>query len=165
MLKQKARAIAIGVLLTDLALTALSLPIAWALRQGPLRTALPGFFPLAIYPLEQYLLLLFFILPIWGLLLSAAGFYRSHRTLPFGEEIWAAARVSVGGAETAASADEADARRVVERYPSGAEVDVWFDPRDPRRSVLVRGAATAPLVAVVAIGLALAGAGLFALAR
>lgn len=97
MLKQKARAIAIGVLLTDLALTAASLPIAWALRQGPLRTALPAFFPLAIYPLEQYLLLLFFILPIWGLLLSAAGFYRSHRTLPFGEEIWAAARVSVGG--------------------------------------------------------------------
>src|SRR5215471_11051254 len=97
MLKQKARAIAIGVLLTDLALTAASLPIAWTLRQGPLRTGLPGLFPLAIYPLEQYLLLLFFILPVWGVLLATAGFYRSHRTLPFGEEIWAAARVSVGG--------------------------------------------------------------------
>jgi exopolysaccharide biosynthesis polyprenyl glycosylphosphotransferase len=97
MLKQKARAIAIGVLLADLALTAASLPIAWALRQGLLRTELPGLFPLAIYPLEQYLLLLFFILPIWGVLLAGAGFYRSHRTLPFGEEIWAALRVSVGG--------------------------------------------------------------------
>ncbi len=97
MLKQKARAIAIGILLTDLALTAVSFSIAWALRQGPLRKALPGFFPLAIYPLQQYLLLLFFVLPIWGVLLAAAGFYRSHRTLPFGEEIWAAVRVSVGG--------------------------------------------------------------------
>jgi hypothetical protein len=44
-------------------------------------------------------------------------------------------------------------------------VDVWFDARDPRRSVLVRGAATAPIVAGVVIGLALVGAGLFALAR
>ena len=97
MLKQKARAIALGVLLMDLALTALSLPVAWALRQGFLRTALPGLFPLPLYPLEQYLLLLFFILPIWGLLLAAAGFYRSHRTQPLGEEVWAAARVAVGG--------------------------------------------------------------------
>jgi uncharacterized protein DUF3592 len=74
-------------------------------------------------------------------------------------------RVSVSGAETPATTNEAEARRFVERYPSGAEVDVWFDPSDPRRSVLVRGAATAPLVAALAIGLALAGAGLFALAR
>ena len=97
MLKQKARAIALGVLLTDLALTALSLPVAWTLRQGILRTALPDLFPLPLYPLEQYLLLLFFILPIWGLLLAAAGFYRSHRTLPLGDEIWAAAQVAFGG--------------------------------------------------------------------
>src|SRR5215831_13558374 len=97
MLKQKARAIALGVLLADLSLTALSLPLSWVLRQGALRTILPSVFPLPLFPLDQYLLLLFFILPIWGLLLSAAGFYRSHRTLPFGEEIWAAARVSVGG--------------------------------------------------------------------
>ncbi|HTR04454.1 MAG TPA: sugar transferase [Thermoanaerobaculia bacterium] len=97
MLKQKARAIALGVLMTDLALTAVSLPVAWALRQGPLRRAFPALFPLPLYPLEQYLLLLFFILPIWGLLLAASGFYRSHRTQPLGEEIWAAARVAFGG--------------------------------------------------------------------
>ena len=97
MLKQKARAIALGVLLADLALTALSLPVTWALRQGVLRTALPGLFPLPLHPLDQYLLLLLFILPIWGLLLSAAGFYRSHRTLPLGEEIWAAGKVAFGG--------------------------------------------------------------------
>jgi exopolysaccharide biosynthesis polyprenyl glycosylphosphotransferase len=97
MLKQKARAIALGVLLTDLALTAVSLPVTWTLRQGILRTSFPSFFPLPIHSLDQYLLLLLFILPIWGLLLSAAGFYRSHRTLPLGEEIWAAGKVTFGG--------------------------------------------------------------------
>ena len=56
-----------------------------------------GLFPLPLHPLDEYLLLLFFILPIWGLLLSAAGFYRSHRTLPLGEEIWAAGKVAFGG--------------------------------------------------------------------
>jgi exopolysaccharide biosynthesis polyprenyl glycosylphosphotransferase len=97
MLKQKARAIALGVLLTDLALTALSLPVTWWLRHGVLKLAFPALFPLPLYPLDQYLLLLFFILPIWGLLLAGAGFYRSHRTLPLGEEIWAAGKVAFGG--------------------------------------------------------------------
>ena len=97
MLKQKARAIALGLLVTDLVLTASSLPVAWELRQGVLRQALPGVFPLSLVPLDQYLLLLFFILPLWGVLLSVAGFYRSHRTLPLGEEIWGAARVAFGG--------------------------------------------------------------------
>jgi len=96
MLKQKARAIALGVLLTDLALTAVSLPVTWALRQGVLRTSFPNLFPLPLHSLDEYLLLLLFILPTWGLLLSAAGFYRSHRTLPLGEEIWAAGKVAFG---------------------------------------------------------------------
>ena len=97
MLKQKARTIALGVLLADLALTALSLPVTWSLRQGLLRTFFPNLFPLPIHSLDEYLLLLLFILPIWGLLLSAAGFYRSHRTLPLGEEIWGAGKVAFGG--------------------------------------------------------------------
>src|SRR5271154_1604653 len=97
MLKQRSRAIALGVLLTDLALTAVSLPVAWTLRQGALKSAFPKVFPLPLHPLDQYLLLIFFILPIWGLLLAAAGFYRSHRTLPLGEEIWAAGKVAFGG--------------------------------------------------------------------
>jgi exopolysaccharide biosynthesis polyprenyl glycosylphosphotransferase len=97
MLKQKARAIALGLLVTDLVLTGISLPVAWELRQGLLRRALPGIFPLPLVPLDQYLLLLFFILPLWGVLLSFAGFYRSHRTMPLGEEIWGTARVALGG--------------------------------------------------------------------
>ncbi len=97
MLRQKARAIALGVLLTDLALTAVSLPLSWVLRHGYLTSAFPSIFPLPLQSLDQYLLLLIFIVPIWGLLLFAAGFYRSHRTLPLGEELWAAAKVSFGG--------------------------------------------------------------------
>ena len=97
MLKQKARTVALAVLVTDLALTAVSLPVTWGLRNGILTSAMPAVFPLPLYPLNQYVPLLAFILPIWGLLLFAAGFYRSHRTLPLGEEMWAAAKVSFGG--------------------------------------------------------------------
>src|SRR6266571_4608702 len=50
-----------------------------------------------ISPISEYWLLLGLILPLWGLMLWAAGFYRSHRTLPLGEEIWAAMKVSFGG--------------------------------------------------------------------
>ena len=74
-------------------------------------------------------------------------------------------RISVGSGETIASSDEAEARRLVERYPSGSEVDVWFDPRDPHRSVLVRGVSIPQIVVTVAIGIALVGVGLFVLTR
>jgi exopolysaccharide biosynthesis polyprenyl glycosylphosphotransferase len=97
MLKQKARAIALGVLVGDLALTALSLPAAYALRQEALVGLFPLLFPPHITTLSQYWSLLSLILPLWGLMLWAAGFYRSHRTAPLGEEIWAAMKVSFGG--------------------------------------------------------------------
>jgi len=97
MLKQKARAIALGVLAGDLALTAVSLPVAYLLRHGVLTFLFPTLFPSPLNPIAQYWFLLLLILPIWGLLLSAAGFYRSHRTLPLGEEIWGAMKVSFGG--------------------------------------------------------------------
>jgi exopolysaccharide biosynthesis polyprenyl glycosylphosphotransferase len=97
MLKQKARAVALGVLGADLALTALSLPVSYVLRHDVLTGAFPSLFPAPLAPFDQYLLLLFFILPIWGFLLFLAGFYRSHRTLPLGEEIWSAGKVAFGG--------------------------------------------------------------------
>jgi hypothetical protein len=74
-------------------------------------------------------------------------------------------RISVGSHAGAASSDREEARRWVERHPAGREVDVWFDPGDPSRSVLARGVSTAQVVAAVAIGLALVGLGMFALAR
>lgn len=74
-------------------------------------------------------------------------------------------QVSVGSSAGAASSDPAEARRWVARHPAGSELDVWLDPGDPRRAVLVRGVSRAQVVAAVALGLALAGVGIFALAR
>ena len=45
MLKQKARTVALAVLVTDLALTAVSLPVTWVLRHGVLTSVLPAVFP------------------------------------------------------------------------------------------------------------------------
>ena len=97
MLKQKARAIALGVLGGDLGLTALSLPVAYVIRHGILPLIFPSVFPSPLFPFENYLALLPIILPLWGLLLYGAGFYRSHRTLPLGEEIWSSMKVAFGG--------------------------------------------------------------------
>ncbi len=97
MLKQKARAIALGVLIGDLALTAVSLPVAYLVRHEVLTRLFPTLFPTLLRPISQYGLLLILILPIWGLMLSAVGFYRSHRTLPLGEEIWGAMKAAFGG--------------------------------------------------------------------
>ena len=96
MLKQKARAIAIGVLLAELALTAVALPVAYLVRHGILAPLLPTLFPIAP-AFSRYMVLLLLILPIFGPLLYAAGFHRSHRTLPLGEEIWSVAKVAFGG--------------------------------------------------------------------
>ena len=97
MLKQKARVIALGVLAGDLALTAISLPVAYVIRHGVLTTLSPSLFPTPLHPFDRYLFLLGLILPFWAVMLYAAGFYRSHRTLPLAEEIWAATKVAVGG--------------------------------------------------------------------
>ena len=97
MLKQKARAVALGVWAGDLALTALSLPVSYALREQILPILFPSVFPARIAPFDQYLFLLVLILPLWALMLFAAGFYRSHRTMPLAEEIWGAMKVAFGG--------------------------------------------------------------------
>ena len=96
MLKQKARAIALGVLLGELSLTALSLPVAYVLRHGVLAPFLPSLFPVAP-AFDRYAVLLLLILPIWAPMLYAAGFTRSHRTLPLFEEIWTVAKIAFGG--------------------------------------------------------------------
>jgi hypothetical protein len=74
-------------------------------------------------------------------------------------------RVSVGSHAGTTSSDPGEARGWVRRYPAGAEVDVWFDPSDPSRAVLVRGVSTAQVALAIAVGLALVGLGMFALAR
>jgi exopolysaccharide biosynthesis polyprenyl glycosylphosphotransferase len=97
MLKEKARAIALGVLIWDLVLTALSLPVAYVLRHGVLPAFFPAVFRTTLSPIQEYGFLLVLILPIWGLLFYAAGFYRSHRTEPLVAEIWGAMKVAFGG--------------------------------------------------------------------
>src|SRR5512132_2658802 len=96
MLKQKARAIALGVLVGELALTALALPVAYLLRHGVLAPLLPSLF-LVAPAFDRYMVLLFLIVPIFGPMLYAVGFHRSHRTLPLGEEIWSVGKVAFGG--------------------------------------------------------------------
>jgi exopolysaccharide biosynthesis polyprenyl glycosylphosphotransferase len=97
MLKQKARVIALGVLAADLALTAISLPVAYLIRHGVLTTLSPSLFPNPLHPFDRYLVLLVLILPFWAVMLYSAGFYRSHRTQPLAEEIWGATKVAIGG--------------------------------------------------------------------
>src|SRR5215471_5698034 len=97
MLKQKARAIALGVLIGDLALTAISLPVAYVLRHGVLTRLFPSLFLSLLQPISRYAVLILLILPIWGLMLSAVGVYLRHRTLHLGEEIWGAMKVAFGG--------------------------------------------------------------------
>lgn len=77
---------------------------------------------------------------------------------------WESGQVAIGG-PPAETADAEEARRIVGRRPVGTLVDVWYDPADPRRSVLERTTATAQVIAAIVIGLALVGVGLFALAR
>lgn len=77
----------------------------------------------------------------------------------------ASEQVSVGVSPVSTSTDRDEARRAVDPFPAGREVDVWFDPADPRQAVLVRGVPRSQVVIAVVIGVALVGLGLFALAR
>jgi exopolysaccharide biosynthesis polyprenyl glycosylphosphotransferase len=92
MLRQKARALTGALLCADLALTALSLVVAYELRDRWLRTLWPAAFSGPLYPFARYLPLLLLSLPIFGAAFWAVGFYRSRRTLPLWEELWAAWR-------------------------------------------------------------------------
>jgi exopolysaccharide biosynthesis polyprenyl glycosylphosphotransferase len=102
MLKQKARAVAYGVILLEIALTALALPLAHWLRDGLLAIVAPGIFGAPLYPLSRYLLLLPFIVPFWAIGLWAVGFHRSHRTDPIRVEAWGAIQVALGGTASVA---------------------------------------------------------------
>ncbi len=74
-------------------------------------------------------------------------------------------QVSVGSSPVSTSTDREGAQRSLDRFPAGRDVDVWLDPADPRQAVLVRGVPRSQVVAGIAIGIALIGVGLFALAR
>lgn len=79
--------------------------------------------------------------------------------------VYESKRVSVEWPAGASAPTAEQARSLVERYPAGSAVDVWFDPADPGRSVLVRGATSAQAIVAVVVGLGLIALGIFALAR
>jgi hypothetical protein len=76
-----------------------------------------------------------------------------------GDQLW------IGSRLVAPSQDRAWHQEVADRWPAGREVEVWFDPGDPARAVLVRGAPRSDVLALVAVGAALLGAGVFLLGR
>ena len=85
MLKEQSRLLVGAIFILDLAMVAAAYFLAFWIRAA----VLPGLFPDSIaplYPLASYLPLLPFILLIWGTLLLGSGCYRSHRTVPLGEE-------------------------------------------------------------------------------
>lgn len=73
------------------------------------------------------------------------------------------ARIHLGA--VVGSADAASAQAQLERYPLGAQVDVYFDPEDPNAAVLERRASQLPLVIGALLALVGAGFAIVALAR
>ena len=69
MLKERARILAVGIFLLDLALVAAAFLSAFAVRSWFLPWLAPGTFPSHLYPLSEYLPLLPLALAIWGGLL------------------------------------------------------------------------------------------------
>jgi exopolysaccharide biosynthesis polyprenyl glycosylphosphotransferase len=98
MLKERARILAVGIFLLDLALVAAAFLLAFAVRSWILPRLAPGTFPSRLYPLSEYMPLLPLALAIWGGLLLSSGRYRSHRTVPILDEAWAILRVCLSGA-------------------------------------------------------------------
>jgi exopolysaccharide biosynthesis polyprenyl glycosylphosphotransferase len=87
-LKERARAVAYWIWLTDIVLTALAFLLAWWLRStfGP--QLFPEVFPTHLYPLSRYLGLLPLVIVIWTALLLGREAYTSRRTVALHEEAW-----------------------------------------------------------------------------
>jgi len=102
MLRQRARALAGGLMAADLMLTAVSLLAAYVLRNRALRVLWPAEFAGPLYPFSRYFVVLALVLPVFALCLVAAGFYSSRRTLPLWEELWAAVKAVFFGTATLA---------------------------------------------------------------
>ncbi|HEV7508170.1 MAG TPA: sugar transferase [Thermoanaerobaculia bacterium] len=97
MLKERARILAVGIFLLDLALVSAAFLCAFLVRNSVMPKLAPHAFP-SLYPLSSYVLLLPLALLIWGILLLSSGRYRSHRTVPLLDEAWAVVRVCASGA-------------------------------------------------------------------
>ena len=86
MLKERARIIALAVFMADLTLVACAFVAAHWLRDALLLQL--GAVTDRIYPLSAYLPLLPLMLLVWALSFWSFSLYRSHRTVPFFDEVW-----------------------------------------------------------------------------
>ncbi|MEZ5331670.1 MAG: hypothetical protein R2991_06375 [Thermoanaerobaculia bacterium] len=92
MLKERARLIANGLLVTDLVAVAAAFFASYWVRNNLLPWL--GLTPRFLYPLPQYLPLLPLALGLWGILLSRSGAYRSHRVVSLLDEAWSIVKTS-----------------------------------------------------------------------
>lgn len=97
MLKERARAIAYWVWITDLLLTSAAFVAAWWLRSRVAPELLPELFPTTLYSFSRYLGLLPLVLVIWSALLLSREAYSSHRTLRLVDEVRQVAQIVVIG--------------------------------------------------------------------
>jgi exopolysaccharide biosynthesis polyprenyl glycosylphosphotransferase len=95
MLKQQARIVSLGLLLMDGMVTVASFVVAYWIRGAILSPILER----PIHSFGRYSLLLYAILPAWGIIFWLFGLYRSHRTISLKKEVWEITKaVLTGGA-------------------------------------------------------------------
>lgn len=85
--------------------------------------------------------------------------YEARGERRISDQLW------IGSRSLSPSRDRDEPQRWVDRFPAGSEVTVLVDPADPRQAVLVPEIPRGQVGGLVAVGLALVGAGLFVLAR
>lgn len=96
MLKQRAKIIARGVLLTDLLLVAVAFGLSYWLRSVFLPSF--GIGKGTLYSLGHYLPLLPLALGVWAGALTTSGLYRSHRVVPLRGEVFAVIKICAAAA-------------------------------------------------------------------
>jgi exopolysaccharide biosynthesis polyprenyl glycosylphosphotransferase len=94
MLKNHSRAVATTIFTADLIVTLCSFFAAF----GLIDAAAPMGTVQTLLPIENYLWLLLFIVPVWAMFLQWSGTYQSHRTKPIGQDLWQISRAAVLGA-------------------------------------------------------------------
>src|SRR5215831_17139763 len=93
MLKSHSRAVATTVFTADLIVTLSTFFAAYGLIDA---TAPMGTFRILL-PIENYLWLLLFIIPVWAMFLQWSGTYQSNRTKPIVQDLWQVSRAAVLG--------------------------------------------------------------------
>ncbi|MBI3802777.1 MAG: sugar transferase [Nitrospirae bacterium] len=92
MLKQKAKLVSVGVYLTDITILIGAFYLSFRIRDLYLSQSYGR-----LIPFENYLWLIYVIVPLWSALLYYFDFYESQRTKTFWREAWKLAKISISG--------------------------------------------------------------------